>query len=162
MESRFRLAEHAHAELTGAGYAAIGFDHFALPGDSLATAAREGSLRRNFQGFTDDDAEVLLGLGASAISGFPGALLQNEKNAGRYQMRIAAQGAATARGLLRSADDRLRGRLIERLLCRSSADLAVLPELQGDLAVVKPLNVKWVLHTAADVFDLVYYLCDGL
>jgi hypothetical protein len=38
----------------------------------------------------------------------------------------------------------------------------VLPELQGDLAVVKPLNLRWLLHTSADVCDLIYYLCDSL
>jgi oxygen-independent coproporphyrinogen-3 oxidase len=129
VEARFRQAELAHDLLIAAGYVAIGFDHFALPEDAIAVAAREGRLRRNFQGFTEDPADVLLGLGASAIGVFPGALLQNEKNAGRYQMRVAAGGTAVARGLVRSADDRLRGALIERLLCNGGADLAPLPEL---------------------------------
>ena len=53
------------------------------------SAAMQGRLRRNFQGFTDDAAPVLLGLGASAISCFPELLVQNEKNAGRYRMLLS-------------------------------------------------------------------------
>ena len=68
---RFAMAAHGHELLLAAGYEPIGFDHFALPRDPLAVATREGRLHRNFQGFTDDGAPVLLGLGASAISMFP-------------------------------------------------------------------------------------------
>lgn len=128
-EARFRQAEAAHRMLIDAGWQAIGFDHFARADDDLALAARSGALRRNFQGFTDDDAEVLIGLGASAISMFPGLLVQNEKNVGRYQLRIARGGLAAARGIRRSPVDRRRGVAIEQLLCRGSADLAVLPDL---------------------------------
>lgn len=125
---RFQMAERAHATLVAAGYQAIGFDHFARPGDPMARAAREGMLRRNFQGFTDDPAEVLIGMGASAISSFPGYLLQNEKNAGRYQLCIANGLLATTRGWRRSGLDRLRGRAIEALLCDGAVDLGALPD----------------------------------
>ena len=128
-QQRFRSAELAHRCFTAAGYAPIGFDHFAKPGDALATAAFSGTLRRNFQGFTEDTAEVLIGLGASAISAFPGALLQNEKNAGRYGMRIESRQLATARGILRRGVDQVRGRAIEGILCLGAADLSPLPDL---------------------------------
>lgn len=131
VEQRFSQAEMAQAMLLEAGYVAIGFDHFALPSDAIAVAARNGRLRRNFQGFTEDQAEVLLGLGASAIGMFPGALLQNEKNAGRYQMRVAARGTAVARGRIRTADDRIRAQCIEQLLCQGAADLAALPDISA-------------------------------
>ena len=127
--TRFMMAQQAHERLTRAGYQPIGFDHFALSGDALAAAARNGTLRRNFQGFTEDRADVLIGLGASAISAFPDALLQNEKNAGRYHLRIANGQFAVARGVRRSADDRLRAGIIEALLCRDAADCAGLPDL---------------------------------
>lgn len=127
--TRFRQAELGHLALVAAGYQPVGFDHFARPDDAIAVAAREGTLRRNFQGFTEDGADVLIGLGASAISAFPGALLQNEKNAGRWQMRIAASGFATARGVRRTPSDQRRGRAIEQLLCQGAADLAGLPDL---------------------------------
>lgn len=74
-EARFWQSALAHDLLVEADYAAIGFDHFALPEDSLAIAAREGRLRRNFQGFTDDPARTLIGLGPSAISQFDGLLV---------------------------------------------------------------------------------------
>jgi oxygen-independent coproporphyrinogen-3 oxidase len=120
-EERFRMAALGHDQLLAAGYAAIGFDHFAKPGDPLAQAAASGRLHRNFQGFTDDDAPALLGLGASAIGSFPTLLAQNEKNAGRYRMLLSQDRLPVALGKARSADDRRRGAVIERLLCQGRA-----------------------------------------
>jgi oxygen-independent coproporphyrinogen-3 oxidase len=121
--ARFAQARVANQTLRAAGYRAIGFDHFACPGDSLAVAADEGRLRRNFQGYTDDPADVLIGLGASAISDFPGLLVQNEKDAGAYRARALAGELAGIRGVPRTAEDRLRGRVIERLLCDAVVDI---------------------------------------
>ncbi len=126
---RFAQAALAYETLCAAEYQPIGFDHFATPGDAIAVAARAGVLRRNFQGFTEDGSDVLIGLGASAISAFPGWLLQNEKNAGRYHLQIGNDRFATARGVRRSPLDRLTGRLIELLLCNGQADLTGLPDL---------------------------------
>jgi oxygen-independent coproporphyrinogen-3 oxidase len=92
--------------------------------DPLARAVLAGRLRRNFQGFTDDAAPVLLGLGASAISGFPTLLAQNEKNSGRYRMLVSQERAPVALGKLRSADDRRRGAVIEELLCHGRAKVS--------------------------------------
>lgn len=121
-DERFAMAGLGFSYLCTHGYTPVGFDHFARPGgDPLASAALRGTLRRNFQGFTDDDAAVVIGLGSSAISTFPGLLAQNEKNTGRYRM-IATQGLlASDRGILRSADDIVLGRIIEELLCRQRA-----------------------------------------
>lgn len=135
-EARFAMASAAHAQLTMLGYDAIGFDHFALPHDPMARAAREGTLRRNFQGFTDDPAEVLIGLGTSAISGFPGLLAQNEKHTGRYR-QLSAEGRLSAcHGIVRGPEDILRGAVIEALLCHSEAELSpcLLAEVQPRLA----------------------------
>lgn len=118
---RFEQAAHGYKVLTGAGYRAIGFDHFATSSDPLALAAAEGRLHRNFQGFTDDPAEVLLGLGASAISHFPGLIVQNEKLAGRYRMLVGAHQLAGRRGVERHDDDHWRGKVIESLLCAGEA-----------------------------------------
>ncbi len=126
--ARFTQADFAYQRLTRDGYQPVGFDHFALPGDALAVATANGTLRRNFQGFTEDPANVLIGLGASAISQFPGWLLQNEKNAGRYHLRIANGLFATERGWVRSGRDQMIGTAIEQLLCQGSADLADLPD----------------------------------
>lgn len=120
---RFAFAGQGFDYLTGRGYAAVGFDHFAVPGDPMARAVREGTLRRNFQGFTDDTADVLIGLGASAISSFPSLLAQNEKNAGRYRMMLSQDGLTATHGVARSADDQARGRVIETLLCLGSSEV---------------------------------------
>lgn len=123
-DERFAMAQLGHERLTGAGYESVGFDHFALPDDALAIAQREGRLHRNFQGFTEDDARVLIGLGATAISEFPDLLVQNEKNSGRYRMRALAGLLTGERGVLRDRDDRRRAQVIEDLLCGRIATIA--------------------------------------
>lgn len=122
--ARFRQAELAHAMLVDAGYVAVGFDHFARPDDALARAAAAGNLRRNFQGFTEDQAGVLIGMGASAISEFPDRLLQNEKNSGLYRTHIAAGRLPIARGLHRSAAEQQEGRTIAAILTHGEAEIA--------------------------------------
>ena len=84
---------------------------------------REGRLRRNFQGFTEDQSPALIGLGASSISEFPGVYIQNEKNAGRYRMLVASGTMPGRRGVERTAEDRRRGAVIEALLCRGTVRL---------------------------------------
>lgn len=167
--ARFRMAAEGHAKLVDAGYQAVGFDHFALPGDDLAQAAVGGTLRRNFQGFTDDHAPTLIGLGASSISDFPDLFVQNEKNAGRYRMLVASDCLAGRKGVERTAEDRRRGGIIEDLLCRGTARLDAdlramawdrlepffardLAWLEGDRLVLAPGSEPYARSIAA-VFD---------
>ncbi|MCL6698467.1 oxygen-independent coproporphyrinogen III oxidase [Sphingomonas sp. NSE70-1] len=121
-ELRFRQAEFGHKVLTHAGYDPIGFDHYARPDDLLSAAARQGQLRRNFQGFTEDGADILIGLGASAISQFPGLIVQNEKNAGRYKIRVSSGLLPATHGIVRTAEDERRRRIIEQILCDGEGD----------------------------------------
>lgn len=120
-----RLAQACNAaEMLGhLGYHAIGMDHFAVADDDLTIAAREGRLRRNFQGYTSDKADTLIGLGASSIGRLPQGYVQNAADVGGYSRAIAAGRPATARGRALSADDRLRGEIIERLMCDLSVDV---------------------------------------
>ncbi len=134
--TRFDQAERAYRFLTDVGYEPIGFDHFARPGDDLAVAARRGELHRNFQGFTEDGAKVLIGLGASAISAFPDRLLQNEKNAGRYRARIGGGAFAVARGVWRDMEDRRRGAIIADLLTCGTALLPDDLDLSEEMAAL--------------------------
>lgn len=121
---RFAMANLGFTYLCTHGYVPVGFDHFAKPGgDPLAHAALSRALHRNFQGFTDDDSTVLIGLGSSAISSFPDLLVQNEKNSGRYRMMASQGQLAAMRGIERSAEDQTRGRIIEQLLCHGRARL---------------------------------------
>ena len=114
-----RMAQAARAAemLTGAGYVAIGIDHFAKPGDALAIAQKNGSLHRNFQGYTTDDAGTLIGLGASSIGFLPQGYVQNTSATGQYQSAIGAGRLATARGFALTPDDRARAFAIEKLMC---------------------------------------------
>ena len=127
---RFAMASLGYSYLCTHGYTPVGFDHFAKPGgDPIASAAMSGTLHRNFQGFTDDDATTLIGLGSSAISTLPGLHAQNEKNSGRYRMQLSQGKLPISRGIERSEEDRARGALIEQLLCMGNA---ALPQEVGD------------------------------
>ena len=105
------------------GYAAIGIDHFALPDDTLAMATAAGDLHRNFQGYTTDDAAALLGFGASSIGGLPQGYVQNAPDVGGYARAIRSGQLATIRGVTLSNEDRVRGGIIERLMCDMEVDL---------------------------------------
>jgi oxygen-independent coproporphyrinogen-3 oxidase len=123
LADRFAMAQFGYEYLIGAGYVPVGFDHFALPHDPLALAVEGGTLRRNFQGFSDDQSPALVGLGASAITCLPGLLTQNEKNAGRYRMKLSQNVLPATLGIVRSADDARRGAAIEALLCLGTTQL---------------------------------------
>lgn len=123
LSERLEQARVAAEVIVGLGYQAIGLDHFADADDDLAIAARSGRLRRNFQGYTDDDADALIGLGASAIGRLPQGYVQNVVDIGGYARRAGDGRLATAKGLAFSADDRLRGTIIERLMCDLCVDL---------------------------------------
>lgn len=128
---RFHQAEAAEEVLIDAGYAKIGIDHFALPGDGLARAAREGRLRRNFQGYTTDECATLIGLGGSSISAFEGGFVQNIVATGQYQACVAEGRLPASRGCERTLDDRIRGHVIERLMCDFALDLGDLERRFG-------------------------------
>ena len=117
VDARFEQSRMAARMLIEAGYQAIGIDHFAKPGDSMALADREGRLRRNFQGYTDDTAETLIGFGASSIGQFRQGFVQNMTATGEYQRAALGEGLAVVRGLAFSDEDRLRGYVIERIMC---------------------------------------------
>ena len=122
--ARLDQAEAIAQALVAAGYNRIGLDHFALPEDSLVRAQSAGLLHRNFQGYTTDPSDVLLGFGASAISRLPQGYLQNEIVLGRHAQRVLHGELPTAKGYRLTADDRLRADLIERLMCDFEVDLA--------------------------------------
>ncbi|MGB8817282.1 MAG: oxygen-independent coproporphyrinogen III oxidase [Rhizobiaceae bacterium] len=133
-EERYHQAQVASSVLEDAGYIPIGIDHFALPQDSLAVALREGRLRRNFQGYTVDGADALIGLGASAIGRLPQGHVQNMPATGAYQRLVNAGSLAVVRGLEMSEEDRLRGSVIESLMCEFGFSRAQLCLRFGDAA----------------------------
>ena len=115
-EERLKLFEKARQLFLADGYDEIGIDHFARPSDGMAKAAKAGTLRRNFQGYTDDTAPVLIGLGASSISRFPQGYAQNASGTADHTRAIRAGHFSTHRGHVFSGEDKLRGRIIEALM----------------------------------------------
>lgn len=133
-EERFEQAEAAADRLRAAGYVRIGLDHYARPEDDMAISSAAGELRRNFQGYTVDAADALLGFGASAIGRPPQGYVQNVAATAAYQKAIAQNGLAIDRGIELTPQDRLRGYVIERLMCDLTFDGADLEARFGDRA----------------------------
>lgn len=159
--------DEAHAiaaALTAAGYRQIGLDHFALPGDTLSSAAEDGTLRRNFQGYTTDRCGTLLGFGASAIGRLPRGFVQNATAIPDYERRIDEGELAAVRGATVSEDDARRGAIIEELMCNYRADIsgvdARLSNLQADGLIRRSGDVievtddaRPLVRTVAAAFD---------
>lgn len=124
---RFEQMQNASRLLNQSGYTSIGIDHFALPDDSLSIAQKNGVLRRNFQGYTTDSADIMLGLGASSIGRSPNGFMQNTVATNLYEKRIAAGVLASDKGYELRTIDLYYGSLIERLMCDFKVDIASLP-----------------------------------
>lgn len=120
---RVEQFELARQVLSAAGYVPIGIDHFALPQDSLAAAQREGSLARNFQGYTTDDAPAIVAFGASAIGKLPQGYVQNESDPRKYREATLTGELTVMRGVAVTADDKARRAVIERIMCDLRVDL---------------------------------------
>ncbi|MBM1219877.1 oxygen-independent coproporphyrinogen III oxidase [Ponticoccus sp. SC2-23] len=133
-EERYDLSTFARDVLVGAGYRPLGIDHFVLPTDSLSLAADTGQMRRNFQGYTDDPADTLIGMGASAISRYPQGYVQNAVSTSAYAERVAADGLAGHKGYVLSPKDELIGDMIEELLCDGTLTEARLITNHRDMA----------------------------
>ena len=121
----------AAKRLNELGYRSIGLDHFARRGDALSVALDEGRLRRNFQGYTADRADVLLGFGASSIGSLGEGYVQNAVPLRDYRRRIRDGNLAVVRGIELTAEDRLRRAVIERLMCGYEVDLTALAAAAG-------------------------------
>ncbi|WP_258549122.1 oxygen-independent coproporphyrinogen III oxidase [Thalassospira profundimaris] len=110
-----RLAEH--------GYVAIGLDHFARTDDEMALSMLAGDLHRNFQGYTTDRAEALIGMGPSAISSLPQGYAQNDPALGRWKRNVEDGLMAIEKGIAVTDEDRIRRDIINELMCHLSVDL---------------------------------------
>ncbi|MEO3431315.1 oxygen-independent coproporphyrinogen III oxidase [Pelagibius sp. CAU 1746] len=130
-EERLAQAGMAESVLLQRGYRAVGMDHFALPDDPLFRYAGEGRLRRNFQGYTTDQAEVLLGLGVSSIGTLPQGYVQNDKDLVAYARALRAGQLPVVRGIALTPEDRLRRDVINSLMCSFAVDLRAEAEVHG-------------------------------
>jgi oxygen-independent coproporphyrinogen III oxidase len=143
---RFAQAALLARRLSEAGYGRIGLDHFAKPSDPLAIR----QVHRNFQGYTTDDAQTLIGLGASAIGRLPQGYVQNAVSASDYAARVHATGLATVRGFALDPEDRARAHVIERLMCDSEISVAVLKQKFGKAAGALVAEISKLLDDDAD------------
>ncbi|PZO81919.1 MAG: oxygen-independent coproporphyrinogen III oxidase [Mesorhizobium amorphae] len=122
-EARFHQAGLSARLLVEAGFTAIGMDHFAHPDDPLARAAAAGNLHRNFQGYTTDEADALIGLGASSIGRLPQGYIQNTVPTGEYSRSVLQGELPVARGFALGEEDRALAQVIESLMCDFAFDL---------------------------------------
>lgn len=158
-QERLALFETARQLFLADGYDEIGIDHFARPSDGMAKAAKAGTLRRNFQGYTDDTSPVLIGLGASSISRFPQGFAQNVSGTADYTRAVRAGQFSTHRGHIFTAEDKLRGRIIEALMCDFFVSRA---EILRDYAVTAE-RLEQMFATASRAFpEMMVLNQDGL
>ena len=142
VEERIDQASAIAEEFQRHGFLKVGIDHFARPDDALARAAMSGRLHRNFQGYTDDGRQTLIGFGASSISRFRDGYVQNVSDVPRYVRAIADGRLAAWRGCRLDAAEKQRARTIECLMCAFKADLDVTApdmEFAEELSLLQPL-----------------------
>lgn len=111
-------------KLTVAGYVYIGMDHFARPDDELAIAQRDGTLYRNFQGYSTHADCDLIGIGVTSIGKVANSYAQNVRTLDEYYQRIDAGRLPVFRGIALGRDDEVRRDVITRLICHFELDYA--------------------------------------
>ncbi len=155
-ELRLSLLASATEMLESAGYRYIGLDHFALPGDDLSVAQENGSLHRNFMGYTTHAECDLVGFGVSAISHVYGSFSQNHRDLASWQIAIDQGRLPVWRGLALDFDDELRGFVIQELMCHARVDFNIVERRFGiefvhyfaaELESLKPLSEDRLLDT---------------
>lgn len=140
--------------LVKAGYMRIGLDHYAKPSDPMAQAWMDGKLRRNFQGYTDDPADALIGMGVSSIGQLPQGYVQNTADLKLWRDTIESGKLAIYRGRAFVGQDLLRAAIIERLMCDLRVDLPAelerfgLPSdtLGAEIEALKPLEIDGLVR----------------
>lgn len=123
-EEKRKMYEFGKVALHQLGYLEIGFDHFALPTDSLAIASKTGSLHRNFMGYTEVNSTNMIGLGVSAISDMWTSYAQNEKGVEQYYQRLDQGQHTVVKGHHLSEQDRIIRQHLLNITCRMSTSWA--------------------------------------
>lgn len=152
-ERKLELLELTIQRLTAAGYVYIGMDHFALPDDELAQARQNGTLQRNFQGYSTHADCDLIGLGVSAIGKVADSYSQNTKTLSRYYACLDAGRLPVERGYQLNDDDRLRRDVIMALMCHGHIDMAHFEHRY---------NIEFAHYFADSLDQLSRHIADGL
>ena len=122
-DQKLDLLALAIDKLSRAGYVYIGMDHFALPDDELAGAVADGSLHRNFMGYTTHAQTDLIGFGVSAISHVGTTYSQNARDLPEWQAAISEGRLPVSRGLCLTDEDVLRADVIQALMCQAMVSI---------------------------------------
>ncbi len=150
---KLRILRDTIAHLTRAGYVYIGMDHFAKPDDELAIAQREGTLYRNFQGYSTHAHCDLIALGSTGIGKVANSYSQNLRTLDEYYQRLDTDRLAIFRGVELTGDDILRRDVITRLICNFVLDIP---------SVEQQYNIHFHDYFAAEWEDLAELEADGL
>lgn len=152
-KEKLAILQGAIKLLTEAGYCFIGMDHFAMPGDELVAAQRQGSLKRNFQGYTTHGGIDILGIGVSAISTIGNSHAQNRRTLADYTSQVNQSSHAVWRGITLTEDDRIRRDIIQSLMCHFELEFRMLET---------SYSVQFTEYFAEDLLLLQPLEADGL
>lgn len=152
-DERLAILEMTIEKLVAAGYEYIGMDHFAKPTDELAVAQKNGSLYRNFQGYSTRSGADVYALGVSAISQFENVYAQNLKDLDQYYGLISSGLLATGVGYRMTADDHIRKETIMQLMCNLEIDKA---------SISAQFDIDFNDYFASDLVKLEQFVSEGL
>lgn len=153
-DERFSMQEDIKRSLCAAGYHSIGIDHYALPEDSLSKAQETGTMQRNFQGYTDDPADIILGFGVSSISQFKNAYAQNTLDALSYRKSIEGENLPVARGYVLPQEDIASRKAIMQIMCYFRLDLKAYPNVSISHEQLRRLEQDGILQQKGDIIQI--------
>jgi oxygen-independent coproporphyrinogen-3 oxidase len=162
-EVRLQLLDSTIRKLVEAGYIYIGMDHFALPDDELSLAMKNGTLQRNFQGYSTCRQTDLVGMGVSAIGKVGNSFVQNRKDIRDWQAAIDDKKLPVWRGLGLSAEDRLRREVVSAIMCQGFVNFADIERKFGidfdehfalELNSLKPLEKDGLVELSERSFEV--------
>ena len=146
-EERVVQAARAAELIRAAGYEQIGMDHFARPDDPLAKAARDGTMRRNFQGYTTDSAAALIGMGTTSIGQTPLGYVQNIPETRAWARAVKAGRLPVAKGCPITREDAVRGEIIEAIMCQGRVDPV-------EVSVAHGFSTGWLANVEVPLSDM--------
>jgi len=152
-ETKLELLQLCIERLTAAGYVYIGMDHFAKPSDELVQAQQNKTLQRNFQGYSTRAGVEICGFGISSISQGATGFRQNVKDLVQYRAMLEQGKLPVTKGYELTAEDRLRGDVIMRLMCDLSLDYTAMSHKWG---------IDFTAHFADSIAQLDSFAQDGL
>jgi oxygen-independent coproporphyrinogen-3 oxidase len=152
-QTKLEILRHTIEKLVTAGYVYIGMDHFALPDDDLVEAKNDGSLQRNFQGYSTHGGSDLVALGVSAIGNIGNTYAQNSVSTIEYEELVSQKQLPIRKGLIVDEDDQLRAAVIQDIMCHDGIDFAAF----GDCH-----DIDFQSYFSAELEQLEMLATDGL